>query len=475
MELRDYVRLLRRQWFSIALIVGLALAVGAGATLLATPKYAAHVTFFVTTSSRGDVADTYQGGLFSQQRVKSYVDLLKSERLAKSIIEDRGLNLSPEEVASRIDASVVPDTVLLNATVTDSSPARAQQIASAAAKHFVTLVGTLETPPTARAPAVKVEVIEGPRLESSPVSPLPLRNLALALLLGLVLGIGLTLLRESLDTTVKSADALSAAAKVPTMATIGFDRSARREPLIIHQNPQAPRAEAFRQLRTNLTFIDVDRPMKAIVVTSAVPGEGKSTTTANLAISMAQAGSSVLLIEGDLRRPKVAEYLGLEGAVGLTNVLVGQVDLDTVLQPWGADGLWVLPSGSIPPNPSELLGSQQMSDVLKELKSRFDIVLIDAPPLLPVTDAAVAAAAADGALLIARHGHTTRAQVESAVQTLLGVDAHLIGTVYNMVPLKGRDAYGYTYGYDDRPGSRPKLHEQAVAARDVASSGRRRR
>jgi capsular exopolysaccharide synthesis family protein len=473
-ELRDYLRIVRKQWMLIALVVGLALAAGAAATLVATPQYAAHVTFFVTTSNSGGATDAYQGGLYSQQRVKSYVDLLGSERLAKEIIADKRLDLSPEDVAGKISAAAVPDTVLLETTVTDSSAVRAQQIAASTATQFVALVRDLETQP-GKAAAVKVEVVEGPRVDPDPVSPRPLRTLGLALVLGLLLGAGLAVLREMLDTTVKSGDELRALVGVPTLATIGFDAAAKRAPLVVQGSAQAPRAEAFRHLRTNLKFLDVDRPLKAIVVTSAIPEEGKSTTTANLAITMSQAGHKVLLIEGDLRRPKVVEYLGLEGAVGLTNVLVGQVDLDTVLQPWGNDGLWVLASGSIPPNPSELLGSQNMAELLTRVKERFDIVLIDAPPLLPVTDAAVAASAADGAVLVVRHGHTTRAQAESAAQALRDVDANFVGCVLNMAPVRGGDAYAYGYGYDDRPGARPKLDEVGQAALDVPTSNRQGR
>jgi capsular exopolysaccharide synthesis family protein len=470
-ELRDYVRMLRKQWLLISLVVGLALAGGAAFTLAATPQYAANVTFFVTTSGAGagGVADAYQGSLFSQQRVKSYVDLLGSERLAKAIVEKEGLTRTPADVASRITAVAVPDTVLLQATVTDSSPAQAQRIASAMSAQFIELVREFETPPGGRSATVKVEVIEGPQVGSSPVSPRPVRNLGMALVLGLMLGAGLAILRETLDTTIKTGDDLRKMVDVPTLATIAFDGNAKSAPLVAHGSAQGPRAEAFRQLRTNLKFLDVDRPLKAIVVTSAVPDEGKSTTTANLAITMAQAGHKVLLIEGDLRRPKVVEYLGLEGAIGLTNVLVGQVDIDTVLQPWGRDGLWVLSSGSIPPNPSELLGSQNMAELMQVLRQRFDVILVDAPPLLPVTDAAVAAGTADGVLLVVRHGHATRAQVETAVETLRGVDAYLAGAVLNMAPAKGGD--GYAYAYDDRPGARQRLDE----ARHVPGAARQGR
>jgi capsular exopolysaccharide synthesis family protein len=207
-------------------------------------------------------------------------------------------------------------------------------------------------------------------------------------------------------------------------------------------------------VRTNLQFVDVDHPIKLIVVTSSIAAEGKSTTATNLAVVFAETGSRVLLIEADLRRPRVSDYLGLERAVGLTNVLAGQVSIDEVLQRWGTDGLTVLPCGSIPPNPSELLGSQNMVDLLTGLRQRFDTIIIDTPPLLPVTDAAVASVLADGVVVVVRYGRTNRAQLAAAVRSLESVDARVLGCVLNMQPAKqaeGRGRYdGYGY-YEDAP------------------------
>jgi len=306
-----------------------------------------------------------------------------------------------------------------------------------------------------------------------PVAPKPLRNLGLGLLLGLLVGVGLAVLRERLDTTVKSNAVLTELTSAPTLGTVVFDPSAKRAPLVAQAGGRSPRSEAFRQLRTNLQFINVDQPPRVVVVTSSVPDEGKSSTAVNLAMSIAQAGRTVLLVEGDLRRPRAAEYLGLEGAVGLTNVLVGQVGVDDVLQPWGVGGLWVLPSGSIPPNPSELLASQNMIELLDSLRTRFDVVVIDSPPLLPVTDGAVTAARADGALLVVRYGSTTRAQVSAAAAALHAVDAKLLGCVMNMVSPKDSEAYSYAYdySYEDETPSRPRLDASRNGASADAPGG----
>ena len=277
--------------------------------------------------------------------------------------------------------------------MTDGDRARALQLAQSLAIQFPLLIGKIETPPGSKLPTVGVQIIAEPRLADGPVSPQPLRNIGLAVVLGLIVGVGAAALRESLDTTIRSPESLAEAASAPTLCAIPLDDKAKTSPLITEGSARSGRAEAMRQLRTNLQFVEVDRPIRSLVVSSAVSGEGKSTTVCNLGIAFAEAGKRVIIVDADLRRPMVAEYLGLEGAVGLTTVLAGQASVHDVIQPWGNSSLWVLPSGYIPPNPSELLGSDNMADLLAALGRGFDMIIIDTPPLLPVTDAAVMAAA----------------------------------------------------------------------------------
>ncbi|MFY1631816.1 polysaccharide biosynthesis tyrosine autokinase [Solwaraspora sp. WMMB335] len=470
MELRDYLDAVRKRWLWVVAAVVVAVGTAALINARATPQYATSVTFFVSTATVQGVTDAYQGGLFSQQRVKSYSGLLTSDRLAETVVDRHSLGLTAGQVRARISARPVPDTVMLQATVTDSSPNRSEAIAGAIAREFVTLVQRLETSPGASRPAVKVEVIAGPRLNPDPVAPRPVRNLSLATLLGLVAGAGLALLRGLLDTTVRTADQAQAVTSAAVLGTIPLDAAARREPLIVGRQAHSPRAEAFRQLRTNLQYADIDKPLRSLVVTSAMPGEGKTTTATNLALAFAEAGSRVLLVEADLRRPQATSYLDMEGAVGLTNVLAGQAELDDVLQPWGDSGLTLLPSGFIPPNPSELLGSQQMADLLSTLRQRFDVVIVDTAPLLPVTDAAPIAAQSDGAILVGRCAKTTEAHLLAAVTALRAVDARLLGCVLNMAPQRSGVYNNY---YQDRrrrhrggPARQPTVRAVAVAAAD---------
>lgn len=461
MDVRDYLRAVRRQWWMVVTAVVLGVGAGVGVTAMTPPEYAASVTFFVGTQTKG-VSDAYQGSLFSQQRIKSYADLLTSDRLARVVVSREPAARSATRVQAAITATPVPDTVLLQATVTDRNRNRAVMLTRAVADAFVDLVRTLETPPGSSSPTVWVEVVAGPTLAAEPVAPQPVRNTALGLAVGLLLGVGGAVLREVLDTSVKTAGALAELTGAPVLSAVPADSRARRAPLIVAGSAGSVRAEALRQLRTNLQFVNVDEPARTLVVTSAVPGEGKSTTACNLAIVFAEAGKRVVLVDADLRRPRLAEYLGVDGTIGVTNVLAGQASIGDALQEWGTSGVYVLPSGSVPPNPSELLGSRNMAALLGSLRDGFDMVIVDTPPLLPVTDGALAATLVDGTVLVFRCGKTSANQVRSAAEALAAVDAKVLGCVLNMTPRKGEAGYAY-YGYE--PLGRPWYSKAAAAAR----------
>ena len=457
MELRDYLRVVRRRWVIILATTVVVVAAVAAYTFAATPMYASTVRMFVTTQQSDNASDTYLGGQFSQQRVTSYADNAKSRALAGRVIHDLNLDMTPDELADSVSARVVPETVNLELTVTNASPAMAQALAQAYAEGMVDLVQELETPAGEKAAPIKATIVDPATFPSSPVSPQPVRNLALAVLVGLLAGFGLAVLRDLLDTSVKSPEDLEFATSAPILGGISYDASTRQRPLVTSLEPNAPRVEAFRVLRTNLQFVEVDSDAKVFVVTSALPEEGKTTTSVNLAITLAQAGHRTLLVEGDLRRPKAASMLDLDNAVGVTTVLLGRVSLEDAIQQHVDSELHVLSSGAIPPNPAELLQSNAMTDLLKRLREEYDMVVIDAPPQLPVTDAALLAAQADGALLVVRHGKTTRDQVAQSINRLEQVDATPVGVVMNMVPTgRKRSGYGYGYGYGDGYGYDPQ-------------------
>jgi tyrosine-protein kinase len=474
--IQDNVRILREQWLVLVLAVLVGLGAAAAAFSVRPPEYTAHLTMYVSSQGSSDSpTSAYVGAQLSEARVTSYVELVSSDRVAADVAQRLRLSIPTDELAERIVATSQLDSVLIDVAVQDASAQAAATVANTVGEVFTALVDELERPVDPDVPqAVAVRVVQPAVVPTEPSTmSLPL-VLVLGAVLGLAAGVATALARNALDTTVKSVDALRAVAGAPNLGTIAFDAQVPRRPLTVHGDPQSPRAEAFRQLRTNLQFVDVDHPRKAIVVTSAVPAEGKTTTTTNLAIALASAGSRVLLVEGDLRRPRVADLLGLERTVGLTTVLSGRLPVDEAIQPWAAGQLHVLASGPLPPNPSELLASRQMAVLVDELRSAYDVVLIDSPPLLPVTDAAAVAPATDGVLLVCRFRQTTKAQVEAATAALRAVSAPLLGTVFTMVAARGPRAYRqYTSYYRaDRPVA-PAPEDLFATLQPAASNGRR--
>ncbi|WP_051485496.1 polysaccharide biosynthesis tyrosine autokinase [Nocardioides sp. J54] len=453
MELHDYIRIVRRRWISILVVVVLAAAAAAGVTALQTPQYASTARLFVTTSQI-DQAQLLQGSQFSAQRVKSYADLITSRELAKRVISDTEIDAKPEEMAEKVEARAVLDTVNLEITVTDTDASRAQLIAQSYAEQLSDLVRELETQAGATSAPIKATIVDNASYSDSAVSPQPKRNVGLGVVLGLLVGLGLAVLRELLDTRIKSSEDVAEITDAPALGTIVFDSATEKTPLLTQLSSHSPRAESFRVLRTNLQFVDVDSEHKVFVVTSAVPGEGKTSTALNLAISLAQGGARTLLVEADLRRPMAAKRLGLDEAVGVTTVLVGKADLADVTQQHEESGLEFVAAGSVPPNPAELIQSRAMDDFLAQARADYDVVILDAPPLLPVTDSALLAAKSDGAIVVLSHARVTRDQVRLSIDRLEQVDAHVAGLVLNKVPVKGKSyGYGYGYGYGYSPGA----------------------
>ncbi|MDT0167101.1 polysaccharide biosynthesis tyrosine autokinase [Actinotalea sp. AC32] len=468
MELTDHLRAIRKYWWITVLTLLATVGAAVYLTQRATPVYESTVTFYVAAST--DTGTALQADEFAQRRINSYVGVLRSDLLAGQIAGRPGIDLEPQGVRSRISAVVDPETIILTTTVTDTDPERGLRIAEEIAESFGPLVAQLDSTEAASGARVSLTVISGPSLNPDPISPRPTLNLGVAALAGLALGVALSIARQMLDRSIRSADDLKTATGLPTLALIGAEPRARRSSpgglLVDDASPGSPRAEAYRQLRTNLTFSAVTNRMQVVVVTSAVAGDGKTTTACNLAITLAESGRTVLLVEADMRRPMAAEHLGIEGGAGLTNILAGQVRAEEVIQTWGTDGLHVLTAGTLPPNPSELLGSDAMHKLVVELRDEFEVIVLDTPPVLPVTDASVVATHADSVVLVVRHARTEREQAHAAVEALSAVGAPLAGAILNAVPTKllGAGGYGSYASLEPRRGRRRRRHRGAAAS-----------
>lgn len=426
-----------------ATLIGLLL--GGGASVLTPPTYTAETQLFVAIQSSGTVQELQQGNTFTQARVQSYVKTVDSPAVLQPAIDALGIDTSAEDLADQVKASTDANTVLITISASDVSPVMAGAIAQAVGDSLVRTVERLESPKAGGTSPVSLSIIKPAKAPTAPSAPNTRLNLVVGTLIGLILGVGLSLARSTLDSRIRGEADLRRVTDSPLLGGIAYDQDAVRHPLLTQTAAQSPRAESYRRLRTNLQFANVSTHAKSVLVTSSLPGEGKSTTATNLAISLAQTGQNVCLIDADLRRPMIGEYLGLERHAGLTTALVGDADVNDLLQQWGDQRLYVLTSGTVPPNPSELLGSDTMRQLLHRLESAFDIIIIDAPPLLPVTDAAVLSQHVGGVLVVVGSQILRLHDLQKALGALSLVGSNILGVVLNRVPGKGPDSYAYGY------------------------------
>ncbi|MDF2443672.1 MAG: tyrosine-protein kinase [Subtercola sp.] len=468
MELTSYLRIVRNHWIGIVLLIAVGAGAGAGWAIIQPRVYTADASGIITTGVSTDLGSALVGDNYAKSRVKSYLNVAKSRAVATYAIDKLGLSMSPESLISSITVTNPRDTAVLQISAQGPTPSKARDLAETWVDGMIEQVKALENSgvtasPSATDPAVPVtgpsivtlQTLDSAVLPTSPTSPDTRLAILLGLLGGFALGIAYALTRNTLDRRIRSVTAVEKEFGLPVVGTVPFDRNFTDTNRLVSQlnvsDYTAKRtdddavSEAMRELRTNLQFMDVDNPPRIIVVTSSLAGDGKSTITANLATTIAASGQRVVVVDGDLRRPTVAKSFNLLPGVGLTDVLVGRAEIEDVLQPWGESGnLFVMGAGVIPPNPSELLGSKAMRTLLNEL-ARDAMVLIDAPPLIPVTDAAILTARTDGALIVASVGKTSIDALRKSLQKIENVNGRTLGVILNRVPRKG-SANGY-YGY----------------------------
>lgn len=454
MELRDFLALLRKYVLSIIAVTLLGVAVAGIASIFAKPIYTASTSMFFTVQGSRSPSELLQSSTYAESQVASYAQIVTSTTVLQPVIDRLGLDLTPAELGTSVTVENPSGTAIIEIIVENGDPALAASLATEIGAQMVTVVEELSPVDDTDAKAVVASIVTPPIVPVSPTSPRALLNLAVGLLAGLTLGIVQAVLRSTLDLSVRTDEDVARATDYPVIAKVPYVDGAASNSLVVNADPRSPLAEAYRRLCTNLRFFDIGGRTNVFVVTSSVEGEGKSMSAINIALTLAQAGDSVLLIDADLRRPRVANYLQLESAVGLTTVLIGRATVDEVVQSFGTAKLDVLTSGEIPPNPAELLGSEMMREVLKGAALHYDVVVLDAPPLLPVIDAAPLASLTRGALLVAGSGDVTIPQLRDAVTALDRVNAQLLGVVLNRVNLRHagvNGAYFSSYQTDAEP------------------------
>jgi polysaccharide biosynthesis transport protein len=493
--LRSYAQLVRRRkWWVIAFaLVGLAAALAISFT--ETKQYAASTQVLVQPSTQASALGSTQQPV-TPTDVQTMLQLVTSAPVTNAVRRQLGS-------APSVTASEVAQTNVISITAISTVPARAATIANTYAKAFVAdqqavalknltsaesqlhvqiksiakqikqLHGTAGTASEQTAlinqQAVLSEqltqmqvngsaetggltVVTPAQTPTSPSSPKPTENGLLGLLAGIILGLAAAFLRESLDDAVASKETAEEYGGATVLAAVPMVNSwkKRDKPLVVSlARPMSPAAEAYRSLRTSLQFARQERDLHTILVTSPAAAEGKTSTLSNLGAMFAQAGQRVVLVSCDLRKPRLGEFFGLDERLGLTTAILGEQSVEDLIQPVpGDDNLWLLGSGQMPPNPAELLNGRRIQEVFKTLRGLFDLVLIDSPPVLPVTDAVVLAKDVDATLLIVAAGQTSRGSLQRAAEKLAQVNARVVGLVLNETSRQaGGYGYGYQYGY----------------------------
>lgn len=427
-------------------------------SFLSTPKYTSTVTLFVSTPANAlDLSSLSVGSSFAQQRVKSYADIIDSPITLKPVVEKLGLSLTPYKLASMVSADAPLDTVLIKVNVVTTDPILSANVANAVGQQFEITASQLEF--GADQTGIKVTVVNDAIPSESPSSPRYLLNTMAGLILGFLMGICIAVIRLYFSGVVKNTDHLLG---LPLLAAVGFDVEAKSHPLINSINKYSARAETFRQLRTNVIYLRREsRQNKRIkgfilVITSSLPGEGKTTAALNLGLTLVAAGKKVLYVEGDLRRPSAKNYfqdLKKLSDTGFSKLLQSNVTTPTsylrMIKRDAKSGLDLMFAGQVPQNAGELIIKDQISNFLNFAKKRYEYVIVDTPPLLPVSDSLSLAGYADAVILVVRAGETRIAQFQGVLNRIQNIGVQPLGCILNMIPEDARDYddYGYRYEY----------------------------
>jgi capsular exopolysaccharide synthesis family protein len=430
------------------------------------PVFEARTTIFVATPPGGDVSaggsqigQLTTGNTFSQARVKSYAAIVNNKETLDPVIEELKLKYSPEQLASNVRAVSIADTVLIEISVRDGDPNLASAIANSVAKNFSNTVTLIElNTKRGNSDLINVSIVKAAVLNPDPVYPRKAFNYLLGIFFGGLVGFGLALLLRILDSSMKNEQDLG---DTPLFGVVSFDPLAKSNPLTVKMDAYSSRVEAYRVIRTNVLHYLEKSKKKSFVVTSCFAGEGKTTSSLNIAFAVAQAGFKVLVLEADMRRPSFKDHYnelgipikisktrssGLSALLTQKSKVITKKDCLRAVTSTNISNLWVLEAGPTPKNPAELLGSDKLLTIMDKLESLYDCIIIDTPPLLAVADATIVARKVQQVLLIAHAGETSKRNFNASKSALHDVDVVLAGVILNKVPkYKRGEVYGYTY------------------------------
>lgn len=427
----DYVAVLRR---NIVWIVLLMLVFGAGSFLYAQtlPKqYRSYASVIVIPERGENTAEIVQGSNYVQNIVQSYAIMATTPYVLQPVVSQLQLDETPSKLAQRISVETPLNTVIIQIAVVDESPEEARRIGAAVTNSLIRAVSDV-SPKIGNNPAVHLKAISPATLPQAHVAPDNRLYAAGGLAVGLAIALAMVFLREQLRSRPRNTDDLS---EFTDMAVLGeipkLPREIKTLPGAVLQEPDGHVAESLRAIAASLRFVSVGKTANVIIVTSARPSDGKSSFATALGVTLAESGRRTLVVDADLRNPSVADMVGIEGSVGLTTILLHDCDFDEAVQGWGHKNLRILAGGALSPNPGQLISSGQLTDVIAAARSRFDTVIIDTSPVLPVSDALWLAPLADGVIVVAHARKTQIRAIRAAVDALASARATVLGLVLN--------------------------------------------
>lgn len=444
MQSNSLLKLIRYHWAAILICAQIGVLLGAAMAIVTPREYTAHADVFVQVSGGSSTSDVAAATNYSQQQARNFSAVATREIVLQSVIDDLGLDTTVPQLRTQVSTVVPLNSTMITISGTDRSAETAADIANSVAAALTAVVPQL-TPEVVGESTVRMQIIENANPPSNPSSPNVPLTLVLGLLAGVVAAAIVVAIRAAVGTRVHSAEQASAIAGAAVIGTIAFDKAARNDAVPVTEGAWSRRAEEYRQLRTNLRYLQPDTEHKVFVVTSSVPGEGKSTTTVNMAAALAASGLRVGLVEADLRRPSLAELLDMTPGAGFAGVLTEEVSLDEAFQSWGPDGLQVLLAGDTPPNPSELIESARGAEILQRIRESFDVTIIDSPPLTAVSDAAALTRQLGGAVLVVGSRRVRVRELRRAVERLSTIGVQVEGVVMNFATVSRADRYEYGY------------------------------
>lgn len=455
MENRDFVEIdifeliyvLKRKWYIILVCVIVSMTLAYTTTkYYIQPVYSAEATLFLGKEKDKIGSLSLTDLQASNQLIIDYREIIKSKLVTKAVMEQLELKMDYNQFISNTEVTTIKDSRIFKIKFESEDPEFATRVVNELAQIIVKMAADIVE-------VKNVKIIDLAEKPKAPVSPNLNTNVGIAGILGLMVSVFGIFLIEYLNSTFKKPTdiernlGLNVLGSIPNFWTKRKKNSKLdklKDSLITIVNPGSPSSEAFRELRTNIQYKEVDNNIKTILITSGNKSDGKSTTAVNLAVVMAQSGKNVLILDCDLRKPTVNDYFGMQNAKGVTNLLLGDESVE-ILKVEEIDNLSVLPSGPIPPNAADLIGSNKMKNLMEILKDRFDLIIVDSPPVGLVTDAAILAKLTDSVIFTLLHDETSVEIAKKGVKALKNVNANVIGAVMGKIDVKmGYSAY---YGY----------------------------